>query len=79
MIGLLNLLITSTTPDEEEKDVVLNSFLKQATEITLYVEVTQSTTDYYIDDVALEWTDPNHWKQDVDAKIDALRYSIGVK
>ena len=79
MIGLLNLLITSTTPDEEEEDVVLNSFLKQATEITLYVEVTPSTTDYYIDDVALEWTDPNHWKQDVDAKIDALRYSIGVK
>ena len=78
MIGLLNLLITSTTPDEEQ-DVVLNSFLKQATEITLYLEVTPSTTDYYLDDVALEWTDPNHWKQDVDAKIDALRYSIGVK
>jgi len=56
-----------------EQDVVLNSFLKQATEITLYLEVTPSTTDYYLDDVALEWTDPNHWKQDVDAKIDALR------
>jgi len=58
---------------DTEQEVLLDSFLKQATEITLYLEVTPSTTDYHLDDVMLIWTDPDNWRQDVDAKIDALR------